>query len=85
MLYDVVDVFVEFVFLESGNEYLDLRRSCVYFKFKMIKLDGMVLVNLEKKWGLLIYFYSFCFFRLMNILMENVLFILLIIICGRFI
>lgn len=70
--YDAVDVPVEFAFPESGNEYLDLRRSRVYFKLKMTKLDGTALANLEKKRGSSTYSYSPCFLRSTNTSTENV-------------
>lgn len=38
-----------FLFMGNVGKYLDFRKSWLYIKVKIINLDGMVYVNLEKK------------------------------------
>lgn len=69
----------------NGGKYLDFRKSWLYIKVKIIKLDGMVYVNLEKR-GIINLIFKCCFFKLMFIWIEkNVFCKMLIIIYGKFI
>ncbi|XP_061170588.1 uncharacterized protein F54H12.2-like [Saccostrea echinata] len=46
--FDADDALLEFAIPRSGNEYLDLRRSRLYLKAKIIKSDGTTLAGSEK-------------------------------------
>lgn len=44
----VLDIFIEIVVLGLGVEYIDLKRSWLYVKVRIFKVDGIVLVINEK-------------------------------------